>query len=186
MLDLKFIRENKEAVEKALRDRNSRLDLAPLLQADDERRKVLSEIEELRALRNKANDEIGALLKEKKDARDKIESMRGISSRIGIMEDMLRGMEAKVNGLLLTVPNIPHESVPVGEPAKAEIVRAWGTPRQFDFTPGTGSECGFFARDRKGFFSHARYSLGVRVSNRWCGGNRCQGRRRGLSGGRRF
>ncbi|MFA5363218.1 MAG: serine--tRNA ligase [Candidatus Omnitrophota bacterium] len=140
MLDIKFIRENTETVEKALRSRKSSLSLEPLLEADDERRKVLSEIEELRAQRNKANDEISALLKEKKDARGTIESMRGISGRIGILEDVCKGHEATVNNFLLTIPNIPHESVPVGEPSKAQIVRTWGTPRQFDFKPATHIE----------------------------------------------
>ena len=140
MLDLKFIRENKELVEKALRDRKSNLSLTPLIEADEERKKVLSEIEELRASRNKANDEISALLKEKQDARVTIDSMRGISSRIAILEDILRGHEAKVDNILLTIPNIPHSSVPVGDPSKAQIVRTWGEPRQFDFKPLTHVE----------------------------------------------
>ncbi len=140
MLDIKFIRENIETVEKALRSRKSSLSLGPLLEADDERRKVLTEIEELRAQRNKANDEISALLKEKKDARNTIESMRGISQRISILEDVFKGHETKVNNFLLTIPNIPHESVPVGEPSKAQVVRSWGAPRQFDFKPVTHIE----------------------------------------------
>jgi seryl-tRNA synthetase len=140
MVDIKFIRENPEIVEKALRSRKSSLTLEALLKIDEERRKVLTEIEELRAQRNKANDEISALLKEKKDARDRIESMRGISSRIGILEDVCKGHEAQVNNFLLTIPNIPHESVPVGEPSKAQIVRTWGEPRKFDFKPVTHIE----------------------------------------------
>ncbi|MDD2703191.1 MAG: serine--tRNA ligase [Candidatus Omnitrophica bacterium] len=137
MLDIKFIRENTGIVEKALRSRKSSLSLGPLLEADDERRKVLSEIEELRAQRNKANDEISVLLKEKKDAKEKIESMRGISGRISMLEDVFKGYEEKVDDFLLTIPNIPHESVPVGDPSKAQIMRTWGTPRQFDFKPLT-------------------------------------------------
>jgi seryl-tRNA synthetase len=101
---------------------------------------VLSELEELRAHKNKANDEITALLKAKQDAKDKISSMKDISLRTGQMEAELKDLQLKVDTILLTIPNVPHSSVPVGEPEKAEIVRTWGAQKQFDFQPLTHME----------------------------------------------
>ncbi|MDD3087105.1 MAG: serine--tRNA ligase, partial [Candidatus Omnitrophica bacterium] len=93
MLDLKFIRENLELVEESLRNRNLKLDLSVLVKIDDKRRDVLLRLENLRAKRNKANDEIGALLKEKKDAKEKINSMKSISLEIGQMEDEVKAAQ---------------------------------------------------------------------------------------------
>lgn len=135
MLDIKFIRQNRETVEDALKARNHDLSLQPLFDADDRRRGILSALEELRAMRNKANDEISVLLKEKKDPKEKIESMKDISGKIKGLEEELRVEDGKINALLLTIPNIPHSSVPVGDPTQAKIVRSWGEKKEFDFKP---------------------------------------------------
>ncbi len=135
MLDLKFIRENLEAVRKSIKDRNLKLDLDELIALDGNRRKILVELESLRAQKNKANDEISALLKEKKDAKAKIDSMKSISLRSGELEAALKEVDLKLDSLVLTVPNIPHASVPVGDPSKKEIVRSWGKQKNFDFKP---------------------------------------------------
>jgi seryl-tRNA synthetase len=92
-------------------------------------------MEELRAERNKANDEISVLLKEKKDPKEKIASMKVISEKIDKFEADLKVIDTKLSRLLLIIPNIPHSSVPVGDPSKAEIVRSWGSPKKFDFSP---------------------------------------------------
>lgn len=135
MLDIKFIRENQELVEKALKSRNSRLNLSGLMKVDGSRRKVLSELEELRAQRNKVNDEISRLLKEKKDVRKKIVSVKAISAKIDKLAQEVKEADNELNGLLLSVPNVPHESVPIGAPDKKELVRSWGELRKFDFKP---------------------------------------------------
>ncbi|MDD5669500.1 MAG: serine--tRNA ligase [Candidatus Omnitrophica bacterium] len=136
MLDLKFIRENRDVVVKALENRNH-LSLIPIVDQiisdDNNRRKVLLELEELRAQRNKANDEIGALLREKKDAKEKITSMKVISSRVDTLEDVIRDIDPVMTGMLLTIPNIPHSSVPVGAPDKGQVVRTWGEPKNLNF-----------------------------------------------------
>jgi seryl-tRNA synthetase len=133
MLDIKFIRENTETVKKALADRRSRLNLDEILEIDNGRRKVLVELEELRALKNKANDEISVLLKEKKDVKERIASMKSISERIDVLDEEMRQIQSKLDYSLLTIPNIPHPSVPVGEPSAARMERSWGEPRKFDF-----------------------------------------------------
>lgn len=116
------------------------LDLERLIGIDESRRKVLVELEKLRRQKNIANDQISQLLKEKKDAKAKIESMKSTSRRIDELEDKLKDCQGKLNQLLLLVPNIPHPSVPRGEVSAKRIVRSWGKLRKFDFTPLTHTE----------------------------------------------
>ncbi len=135
MLDLKFIRENLELVKESISNRNLQLDLSALLEIDDKRRDILLRLENLRAKRNKANDEIGALLKEKKDAQEKINSMKDISLEIGKMEGEVKSAQEKLSEILIKIPNIAHPSVPIGGPKNNSVVRTWGNPRGFDFKP---------------------------------------------------
>ncbi len=140
MLDLKFIRENLDLVEKSIKDRGLKLNLDDLIKLDDARRKILTELENLRAEKNKANDEITALLKKKLDAKPKISSMKAIAEKIDGLEDKLKEVETELDKLLLVIPNIPHSSIPVGDATKKEIVRTWGEPPKFDFKPATHIE----------------------------------------------
>ena len=140
MLDLKFIRENPEAVRQAIKDRNLKLDLDILLRHDDARRKALSELEALRQQKNLANDEISVLLRQKKDAQGKISSMKQIAESIGRLEEDLRAAESELDKLVLNIPNIPHPSIPRGSASSSKIVRSWGEERKFDFKPVTHIE----------------------------------------------
>ncbi len=140
MLDLKFIRENQDLLKQALKNRNLKLDLDGLIALDGQRRKVLSALEDLRAKKNKANEEIGALRKAKKDAKEKIASMKGIAQKIDDLEEKLKAAEGELDKILLTVPNVPHASVPVGDASKKKVVRTWGEPPRFDFKPATHLE----------------------------------------------
>ena len=135
MLDIKFIRENQELVKQSVKNRALKLDIDGLIKIDDTRRKVLAELEELRSQRNKANDEISVLLKEKKDAKPRISSMKEISSRINELEGKVKEGEAELNKLLLNIPNLPHPSIPVGDASQNKVVRDWGKERKFDFKP---------------------------------------------------
>ncbi len=135
MLDIKFIKENQDLVKQAIKNRALKIDIDSVIKIDDARRKALSEFEDLAAKRNKANDEIGVLIKEKKDAKPKIYSMKDISKRIGELEGQLRDQEAELNKLLLNIPNLPHASLPVGDVTHNKIVRGWGEPGKFDFKP---------------------------------------------------
>ena len=127
-------------VEKSLLERNLKLDLGSLLRLDDARRRALGELEDLRAQKNKANDEISALLKNKKDAKEKISSMKDIAKRIDKLEEELRGFGAQLDKLILTIPNIPHASIPRGDPSSNKIVRSWGEKPKLDFKPVTHIE----------------------------------------------
>ncbi len=135
MLDIKFIRENQELVKDSIKNRALKIDLDGVIKIDDERRKALTEFEELASQRNKANDEIGILLKEKKDAKIKIASMKEISKRIGELEAQIKEKESQLNKLLLNIPNVVHASLPVGDASQNKVVRSWGEPGKLNFKP---------------------------------------------------
>ena len=140
MLDIRFIRENLDIVRTALENRNSKFDLDALVKLDDERKKILVDVEALRARQNKANDEIGALIKAKQDPKPVIASMKDIAVKAAELEKVLSVKEEELDRFLMMIPNIPQPSVPVGTPDKAQIVRSWGEPRKFDFKPLTHME----------------------------------------------
>jgi len=118
-----------------LSERAAKLDIGPLLEAEERRRAVLLETEGLRAQQNAASAEIGALLKNKQDASGRIAAMKEIAGRIDVLEDELRDLEEQVNKLVLTIPNIPHASIPRGAPENKQVVRTWGEPPKFGFKP---------------------------------------------------
>jgi len=140
MLDLKFIRQNLDLVKKSIKDRGLNLDLDKLIQLDDLRRKGLIELENLRAKRNKTNDEISILLKEKKDPKEKINSMKEISLQIDKLEKDVKNIQQELEEYLLNIPNIAHPSIPIGDQSKKEVVRTWGKIPHFDFQPLTHIE----------------------------------------------
>lgn len=143
MLDLKFIRENPEKVKKAMRDRGNPADIDGLLSLDEKRRKILKEVEEIKRGKNVASDEIAKMLREKNDAKAKIAEMKAISEDEKRLDDEVRVVEQEIQGALYDIPNIPHESIPVGKDASAnKTVRAWGKERKFNFEPRTHIELG--------------------------------------------
>src|SRR3990167_2579786 len=103
MLELKFIRENPDLLKEAIRKRNLELDLTNLIALDTKRRRALSELEELRAKKNIANEEISRLLKEKKDPQEKIASMKAIAGQIDKLEEELKNLEPVINRILLSI-----------------------------------------------------------------------------------
>ncbi|MDD5120909.1 MAG: serine--tRNA ligase [Candidatus Omnitrophica bacterium] len=135
MLDIKFIRENQDLVKQSINRRALKIDIDSLIIIDDARRKALAEFEELASKRNKANDEISILLKEKKDAKAKISSMKEISKRIGELDADIKDKDMQLNKLLLNIPNVAHASLPTGDAACNKIVRSWGDVRKPDFKP---------------------------------------------------
>ncbi len=141
MLDLKFIRENPQKILKAIKDRSLILDLDKILSLDEERRKILTKLEELRHKKNIANEEISNLLKERKNPQQKIDEIKEISKEADKLKESLKSIETELNRFLLFVPNIPDESVPVGkDPQANKIMRYWGELPKFDFTPLTHLE----------------------------------------------
>lgn len=134
MLDLKFIRENTKAVEKAIKDRGMKVDIKALLELDSERRFFLQESEQLKHRKNIASDEIGKLVAGKKDAKDKIEDMKAVSQKVKDMDKKIGEISQKINELLYLIPNIPDPATPVGKDAKAnKVIRKWGKIPKFNF-----------------------------------------------------
>ena len=133
MLDIKFIRENLGAVKKSIQNRGMKLDIDKLISADDKKRKTLTELEALRNKKNIANNEINTLLKEKKDPKPKIAEMKAVAQAIDKLEAEAKTIKSDLANLLLSVPNIPHESVPIGDETKRVSVKEWRKPRKVKF-----------------------------------------------------
>ncbi len=164
MLDVKFVRENIELVRQMLRNRNSDLDLEPLLQLDERRRRILVEVEEKKHRRNVASEAISGLKREKKDSSALIEEMKQVSQDIKVLDQELAEVEEKFRDFLLVIPNVPHESVPVGkgEEDNPEVSK-WGEKPKFDFTPKPhweiGENLGILDFERGAKITGARFTL---------------------------
>ena len=136
MLDAKFIRKDPEAVRAGLAKRNTKVNLDLFLSLDEKRREIIRKAEQLKNKRNTVSQEIARRKKEKKDTDAIIAEMQQVSRDIRSMDEEARETEEQLNNILLTLPNLPHESVPVGkDDSDNEEVRRWGTPTQFSFEP---------------------------------------------------
>lgn len=136
MLDARFVRENVDTVKEALKKRGYEFPLSDFLAINEKRMSLLREAEELRNRRNVVSEEIGKMKRQRADASSQLEEMKVVSDKIKTLDDKLREIESETNAFLLTIPNIPHESVPVGKDETENVeLRKWGTPRKFDFEP---------------------------------------------------
>lgn len=137
MLDARFIREHPEKVIKALQNRGYDPGIIDdFLKIEEERRSLLLEVERYRQERNELSEKISRLKKEGSDATADTQEAKNISEAIKIKEEKLRELDEKTKDFLLTIPNIPHESVVVGKDETDNVeIRRWGEPRQFDFEP---------------------------------------------------
>lgn len=136
MLDTRFVRENPEIVEKALKNRGSELTLEGFLAIEKRRRELLSEVEELKARRNAVSQEVARMKKAGEDAEAIILEMRQVGDQISALDEELRGTEEKMEETLLDIPNVPNEDVPVGRDEEDNLeIRKWGEIKSFDFKP---------------------------------------------------
>lgn len=143
MLDLGYVRQHLDVIEKMARDRGVTLDLAPFTEVDTERRRIIAATEKLKAERNKANEEIVTLKKSGQDTAPLLARMKEVSEEIKRSDVQINELDERLQQFLLTVPNIPHSSVPVGQSAADNVeVRRWGTPPKFDFKPKPHWELG--------------------------------------------
>lgn len=143
MLDLKLIRERMAWVQDRLSLRGQDLPWESFETLDRKRREILQEAEALKHQRNVVSDRIGRLKQEKQEAREAIEEMRQVSKRIKELDDSLDGIEENFSAILLTLPNIPHETVPVGYSSEDNpVVRTWGNKPDFSFPPRPHWEIG--------------------------------------------
>jgi seryl-tRNA synthetase len=143
MHDLNYFREHLDVFAEMATKRGATLDLDAFRTLDKERRELITTTEQLKAQRNKANDEIATLKKAKQPADEKIAEMKLVSERIKQGDERIAQLDATQREFLLTIPNVPHSSVPLGHGAEGNVeVRRWGTPPKFDFAPKPHWEVG--------------------------------------------
>ena len=136
MYDLKFIRENFDRLEKAIANKREKVDLARFKPLDEERRRLLTEAEALKAQRNKVSEEIAAIKKQKGDAQDKIAEMREVGTKIKTLDERVKELDQALFEIRSRIPNIPHETTPVGASEADNVeVKRWGEIQTFDFEP---------------------------------------------------
>lgn len=137
MLDLKFLRANFEEVKAKLQHRGEDLtDLGKFEELDRTRRELILEVEQLKSKRNEVSQQVAVLKREKQDADHLIVEMKEVGDKIKGLDDQLRDVEETLEKLLLSIPNIPHESVPVGETEDDNVeIRKWGEIPSFEFEP---------------------------------------------------
>ncbi len=143
MLDPRIIREKPEWLRQKVRDRGVPFDVDGLLNLEAERRRLLAELERLRARKNALSEEIGRRKRAGQDAATLVAESAGIDPALKGLTEQQRKAQEQFDALLLMVPNLPHDSVPVGaDPAANREVRRWGKPRELAFTPKPHWELG--------------------------------------------
>lgn len=143
MLDLRFIRDNIEYLQEMLAKRGSNFSLEEFEQLDAERRDILTEVEALRGKRNTVSAQVAQMKKAGEDASEIIAEMGTVAARIKELDVKLAEVDEKLTYIQKTIPNIIHESVPVGKDEEDnKVVKTWGTPKQFSFEPKSHWEIG--------------------------------------------
>ncbi|HHX25514.1 MAG TPA: serine--tRNA ligase [Firmicutes bacterium] len=174
MIDIKTIREDPKLVKDSLTRRGEDTGVVDmLLLNDEERRKLVYEVEKLKQRRNEVSNEIAAMKREGRDTKGAILEMREVGERIKEMDDAIRQMEKTISDILLSIPNIPHESVPYGKDESENVeIRRWREPTTFDFEPKAhwdiGVNLGILDFERAAKISGARFTVlrgaGARLS----------------------
>jgi len=136
MLDIKFVRDNMELVQQGLLNRGNKVSLDEFLTLEKERRVLLSQVEALKNTRNNVSQDISRLKKAKENADDLVAEMRLVGDQIGEIDAKVKEVELALQNIIINVPNLLHESVPVGQDEQSNVeVRAWGTVPVFDYPP---------------------------------------------------
>jgi seryl-tRNA synthetase len=163
MLDMKYIRENLDEVDRRLRTRGDTSYLDGFRELDNKRLALLKEAESLKASRNSVSDEIGRT-KDKSLVQDKILEMREVSQKIKGLDEELGLVDAQLHSFLLTVPNLPHTTTPIGKSESDNVlVRSWGDPKELPFTAkphwDLGEDLGILDFERGAKITGARFTL---------------------------
>jgi len=164
MHDLNYFRDHLERFEQMARHRGVELDLDGFRGLDRERRDLITAAERLKAERNKASDEIARLKKSGQDASGLIAEMKRVSEEIKQDDERIAQLDERLRVFLLTIPNLPHASVPVGASAEDNVeVRRWGAPPKFDFPPRphweVGERAGILDLPRAAKIAGTRFAL---------------------------
>jgi seryl-tRNA synthetase len=164
MLDIKLIRDQPDAIATALADKGGAELIHEILARDADRRRLIKEAEELKALRNRVSEAIGQARRRGDDASAEQSRMREVGDRIKALDTDVKAVDAAIDVLLAQVPNVPHPSVPRGKSDADNVeVRRWGAPRRFDFTPKPheelGEALGLLDMDRAAKIAKARFAV---------------------------
>ena len=164
MLDIKYLRQNIDFVAGKLRERGQEIHLERFIALDEKRRDIIREVEALRSERNNVSKMIGERKKNRQDATEIIERMGEVSNRIKELDESQKQVDEEIRQILMTLPNVPHESVVCGKGAEDNpVIRVWGEKPRFSFTPrphweiGEGLNILDFARGAK--ITGARFTL---------------------------
>jgi seryl-tRNA synthetase len=164
MHDLSFFRNNLESIAQRLATRGFQLDLAQFRELDAERRAAVTESEQLKAQRNAASNEINKLRQQGVDTAQQQQQVRAAGELISALDEKVKALDESFRTLLAGIPNLPHESVPVGRSSDDNVeVRRWGQPRQFDFPPKAhwdlGPELKILDMERAAKITGARFAV---------------------------
>ena len=164
MHDPKFVLENLESVQNRLASRGQRISLDEFVRVSREKKDVLKRTEDLRAVKNKASEEVSRLKREGKDASALIGEMRKVGDEIGVLEERLKAFDEELKATLLNIPNIPHDSVPAGKGAEDNReARRWGSRPEFAFKPEAhwdiGEKLGILDFERAAKITGSRFTV---------------------------
>ncbi len=162
MLDMKFVRENPEKVEQAMKNRNMDKNLDDFLALEKKRREILQEVEADKSQRNLVSGEISKMKKSGENADAQIKAMRALGEKIAADDKILKDTELQLKEILLTIPNMPADDVPVGKDENDNLViRTIGEPKKFDFQPQAhwdiGEKLGILDFERAAKVTGARF-----------------------------
>lgn len=163
MLDIKLMRRESERVAKAVGRRGKEIDMKPFLEADEKHREVIAQIEELQSQRNAKSKEVGQRKRNGESADDLMAEVSAINEKIKTLDETKTALEAQVREFMISIPNMPDDSIPDGGEDDYRVERNWGEPRQFDFEPKAhwdlGVDLGILDFDRAAKVTGSRFTF---------------------------
>ena len=172
MLDMKFVRDHLDEVRQMLVNRNNSLNLDDFSSLEKKRRDILAEVEQLKGKRNTVSKQVSIMKKNGENTDAIVAEMRSVGDRISVLDGELKEVGEKLRDILLHIPNMPKEDVPIGkDDTENPEVRKWGTPREFSFEPkehwDIGADLDILDADRAAKVTGARFTfykgLGARL-----------------------
>lgn len=163
MLDIKLMRREPERVAQAVGRRGKEIDMKPFLEADEKHREVIAQIEELQSQRNAKSKEVGQRKRNGESADDLMAEVSAINEKIKALDESKDALEAQVRDFVVSIPNMPDDSIPDGGEDDYRVERNWGEPRQFDFEPKAhwdlGVDLGILDFDRAAKVTGSRFTF---------------------------
>lgn len=163
MLDIKLMRREPERVAQAVGRRGKEIDMKPFLEADEKHREVIAQIEELQSQRNAKSKEVGQRKRNGESTDDLMAEVSAINEKIKELDESKDALEAQVRDFVVSIPNMPDDSIPDGGEDDYRVERTWGEPRQFDFEPKAhwdlGVDLGILDFDRAAKVTGSRFTF---------------------------